>query len=385
MRKTDDQIRVTANSTNSQLVNGSTPPGLFVGRYGYPNIQLGPVLPPYYGDTEILDTPELWLGKSLDEIINYRHSLIHGNMRINVSNAIKGGRFIETLQELAMAAKPVDLEVRLSIKPKQQTSFDGDTLPFGPSAPLESFKSSNTTVDRRIEKAYYDKDLKTKNAIISLYENNVLISRIQKALSIGNLGMANSRKIVPTRWSITAVDDTISLDLIEKIKQYPTINEFRVYHLRNLDNIYVAILLPHLWEFEWIEAWFPKTKWNQEGHQPSVIGDHEGYSGRKTYASVGGCYYSTRLSTAEALNREKRQAGALLLREIHPGYSVPVGVWNVRESTREQLRHRPATFDNLPDALDYSFSKLTIRRERWISNSSLIKENLLQKRITDFS
>ncbi|MFQ6011892.1 MAG: hypothetical protein ACE5KG_06945, partial [Nitrososphaerales archaeon] len=265
------------------------------------------------------------------------------------------------------------------------TSFDESTLPFGPSAPLESFESSNITVDGRIEKAYYDSDLKTKNAIISLYRNNVLISRIQKALSTGNLGTLNSRKIVPTRWSITAVDDTISLDLIEEIKQYPTIDEFRVYHLKHLDNIYVTIFLPHLWEFEWIEAWFPNTKWNKTNYNPSIIGDHEGYSRRKTYARVGGCYYSTRLSTAEALNREKRQAGAILLREIHPGYSMPVGVWNVRESIREQLRHKPMVFDNLPEALDYSFSKLTIHRDRWISNSTLIKDNLLQKRITEFS
>ena len=112
--------------------------------------------------------------------------------------------------------------------------------------------------------------------------------------------------MVPTRWSITAVDDTISKALIKNIKQYPTIDEYRVYHLKHLDNLYITILLPVPWKFEWIEAWFPKTIWNQHGSEPYIMGDFETYHGKKKYANVGGCYYSSRLAATEKLNKERK-------------------------------------------------------------------------------
>ena len=55
-----------------------------------------------------------------------------------------------------------------------------------------------------------------------------------------------------------------------------------------------------------------------------MIGDYEEYFGRKTYAKVGGCYYSTRLAVAEELERERKQAAAIVLRETYPGLSHAV-------------------------------------------------------------
>ena len=163
------------------------------------------------------------------------------------------------------------------------------------------------------------------------------------------------------------------------------IGEFRVYYLKNLDNLYVSILFPIEWQFEWIEAWFPKTTWNNWGTDPYLIGDHESYKGRTRYASeIGGCYYSTRLAVAESLRNERKQAGAILLREIHPGYILPVGVWNVRESIRRQLKLKYVSFDNISDCLKFAFSLLTINSDDWIRTSYFLKQLLFQKRITDF-
>ena len=172
--------------------------------------------------------------------------------------------------------------------------------------------------------------------------------------------------------------------MVEKIKDYQTIDDFRVYTLQNLDNLYVAILLPTKWQFEWIEAWFKNTTWNLWGKEPYLIGDHETYYGRKEYARVGGCYYSTRLAVAESLLSEKRQAGAILLREIHPGYILPVGVWNVRESIRHQMQTKYESFDTLSDTLDYAFSKLTIKKNQWLNSSYLLNHVLFQKRMTEY-
>jgi len=369
---------------DSDIVDGSTPPGVFVGQMGYPRVYIGPMVPPYHGDTEILDTPEMWMGKSIDQIIDYRFSLIRGKARASVYDAQSGGGLLETLQELAMGMHPADSQVTFTKKPRKILTLSEETQPFGPSAPLKSFRASHVSVDKRIEKAYYDRDLKAADAFWELYRRGVLVTRIQRALSIGMFGVGQRRKLVPTRWSITAVDSGLSLRLMDEIKQHETIDEYRVYNFRNLDNIFVAILMPERWSFEWIEAWFPKTTWNVDGTVPALMGDYESYGGRATYASVGGCYYSTRLAVAERLSMERRQASALVLREIHPGYIVPVGVWNVRESVRSTLKTQPSKFETLQKALGYASSKLTIPLRKWIENSVMLKQALFQRKITDF-
>lgn len=372
---------------DSEHIDGSSPPGVFVGRIGYPKVYVGPMIPPFHGDTEILDIPERWIGKSIQDIIDYRFSLIRGKSRCDVYDATQGGGLLDTLQELAMGTGPTDSEASFTSKPRKILTLSEESQPFGPSALLRSFKTSNVSVDRRIEDAYYDRDLKAQEAVSELYEEGVLVSQIQRAFSVGMFGVGARRKLVPTRWSITAVDSTLSLRFVDEIKQYNTIDEYRVHAFRNLDNIFVAILMPEHWKFEWIEAWFPGTTWNPSESSSSAVlmGDSEGYWGRRTYASVGGCYYSCRFAVSEALRKERRQASALVFREIHPGYIVPVGVWNVRESVRSALKRPPRRFDNFQHALQYAVSQLTIPLGRWIEGSSLLKHALFQRRITDYS
>lgn len=371
----------------SPRIQGSTPPGVFVGRIGYPKVYVGPMVPPYRGDTEILDTPELWLGKGIQEIIDYRFALIRGKARASVYDAPSGGRLLNVLQELAMGKRPVDAEVVLTRVPNKVITLSGETQPFGPSAPLRSFTTSDVSVDRRIEGAFYDRDLKAADAVVELYNDDVLVTRIQRAFSLGMFGFQKRRKLVPTRWSITAVDSILSLELIDRIKQHDTIDEYRVYSFKNLDNLFVAILMPERWSFEWIEAWFPGTTWNPDERvgAPAMMGDWEPYRGRTTYPDVGGCYYACRLAVAERLNQEQRQASALVLREIHPGYILPVGVWNVRESIRRTMQQEPEKFDSFQAALGSAQTKLTIPLPKWIKTSELLKRALFQRKITEFA
>ncbi len=365
-------------------IEGAAPPGVFVGREGYPKVYIGPMVPPYYENTEILDAPERWVGKQIEDIIDYRYSLIRGKVRTSIEEPQVGGRFLDSLQELSMASQPVDSEVVFSKRPDSRLTLSSDVQPFGPSAPLKSFKASSLRVDRRIERAYYDRDLRAVDAVADLYSRGVSVTRIQRSFSLGMFGTGGRRKLVPTRWSITAVDDGLSLQILDKVKQFEIIDEYRVYVFRNLDNIFAAILSPEKWKFEWIEAWFPGTTWNEVGSSPVLMGDHEPYWGRKTYAAVGGCYYSARLATVERLIRERRQASALILREIHPGYILPVGVWNVRESVRAAFRGQPAKFDSFDASIKYACSILTIPLQNWIETSTLLKEAFFQRKISDF-
>jgi hypothetical protein len=242
----------------------------------------------------------------------------------------------------------------------------------------------NTSWDHQIEKAYRDTDLKAVPAVLELYSRGVLETRIQKAFSVGAFGLEGNRRLVPTRWSITAVDDIISKNLINQVKQFPEINEYRIYESKYLDNLFEVLLLPREWSYEAIEAWYPGTVWNPDGKQVVMFSDWEGYDRRTTYAQIGGCYYAARLAVCEQLVKERRQARVIVLREAHPGYIMPVGVWQVRENVRNAMRQRPLMYSTLNEALERIANQFKIPLQSWVRESHLIRNSLSQKRITDF-
>ena len=368
----------------SRELYGSSPPSVFIGRYGYPYVNVGPSLPPVVGDTSIYDLPEKWINLSLEKILDYRWSLVTGSQKISVGDVYSP--FITRLHEVVLSVKPVEVEVYLEKPPKPVLSFSEYEPPQGPRAPLKNFRViGNPRIPRVIDRAYTDTDLKASEAIIMLYERGVPVTHIQRILSIGAVGTKKLRRLVPTRWSITAVDDTVSKHLIEKIKDYPEINEIEVYVRRHYDNLFIAILVPGKWSFEWMEAWWPGSTWNPGESEIVVEGDYEGYHGRTTYASIGGCYYATRLAVAEHLYSRRRQAVAIVLREIYPGFNLPIGVWFVRENIRAMLRRKPVLVTNrLSDALRIIDRETRLGSKKWVKASRLLQRLLYIKKITDY-
>ena len=369
---------------NNLKIGGSSPPSVFIGRIGYPKVSIGPMIPPVMGDTSIIDTPELWLDKTLDDIVDFRSMLIRGTHTVDIHDVESTDKIVEYTKELALSKNSVFTEALFSKKPHGKISFFDEVQPHGPSAPLKRFNITNPKYEQNIEKAYYDTDLKSKDAIIDLYKKGVNISKIQRSFSVGAFGVKKFRKFVPTRWSITAVDSNIGKALMEKTKTYPWINEFRVYYHNQFDNRWAIVLIPSEWQYELIEAWYPNTTWNPYCKQISIFNSYEFYNGRTTYAEIGGCYYAARLAVNELLNKEKRQAGVVILREAHPGYIMPIGVWNVRESVRKALTQDFIKFDTLDKTLMFISSKMDIPLQRWIKNSAVLKNNLYQKRLEDF-
>jgi hypothetical protein len=369
---------------NSLKIDGSSPPSVFIGRIGYPKVSIGPMIPPIMGDTSVIDTPELWLDRSIDDIVDFRSMLIRGKYQVDVFDVENQNKIVEYTRELALSKNSVFTEAIFSKKPVGKIAFYDEAQPHGPSAPIKMFNITNPKYDFHIEKAFYDTDLKSADAIFNLYESGVNISKIQRAFSVGAFGIKKFRRFVPTRWSITAVDSNIGEILMEKTKTYPWINEFRVYYHNQFDNRWAVLMAPSEWQYELIEAWYPNTAWNPYGRSVTIFNSYEFYKGRKTYAEIGGCYYAARLAVNELLNNERRQAGIVILREAHPGYIMPIGVWNVRESVRKTLKQQYNKFDSLDKALVFISEKMDIPLQRWINNSAVIKNQLYQKRIEDF-
>lgn len=365
-------------------VVGASPPSVFVGRIGYPYVYAGPLVPPFTEDTSLYDLPEYWFGKSIDEIVGFRSMLIRGKHRVHVQKFMKAGKIIDKTRELALAVNPVDVELLLKKKPRGFIVLDDEVQPFGPSAPIRDLLVGNARWDHQIEKAYYDTDLKAAEAVLELYQKGVLVTKIQRAFSVGAFGLEKNRRLVPTRWSITAVDSIISKALMEKVKTLPEISEYRVYESRYLDNIFEVLMLPGKWSYEAIEAWYPGTVWNPHGRSVVMYSDWEGFEGRTTYAEIGGCYYAARLAVCEHLVKEQRQATVIVLREAHPGYIMPVGVWQVRENVRNAMRQKAFKFKILEEALEFVSSRFQIPIRQWIMRSELLKNAVFQRKITDF-
>ena len=351
-----------ANLFSSNEIQGSSPPSVFVGSYGYPKVGIGPMLPPIHGDTTLLDMPEKWLGKRLEQIINYRLNLVRGIQKTGIEETT--GRFIESLQELAMSSGSIDSEIKFLKNPAPLPSIDGQNAPFGPIGEIKSAKFSPNSSIKPIENAYYDTDLKAEDAVMKLYNSGIEISKIQKCFSIGMFG--KNRKLVPTKWSITATDQIISSELMSEILNFEIIEQFQVFHFAHLGNLFSVILFPHRWLFEMQEAW----------HDKNSIGfgsDYENAKGIDHQPSIAGAYFAGKLAVTEYLQKIQKQSGVIIFREIQPEYAVPVGVWQVREGVRAAMYSSPEEANSLNQAVDLATKRMSISKNEWLSHGNMLK------------
>ena len=360
------------NLFRSDSISGSSPPSIFVGSYGYPKVGVGPMVPPIHGDTTLLDSPELWLGKTLEDIVNFRLSLVRGIEKLSIQNT--QGRFIENLHEVAMSSHSIDTDLQFHKTTLPVTTIDGESAPFGPVGDIKSAKFFGTRSDKSIERVYYDHDLKAQDAVLTLYNKGIDISKIQKCFSIGMLG--KKRKLVPTKWSITATDDIISKSLVSEILEFDLIDSCRIFSHDHLGNMFSVILFPHRWLFEMQEAW----------HDENKIGfgfDSEDARGIDHPPAIAGAYFAAKLGVAEYLVQKKLQAAVLVLREIRPEYAVPVGVWQIREAIRAAMKKEPYIAGNFIDGVNFASKRMSIGKSEWLSRGRLLKM-LKQKSISEF-
>lgn len=350
-----------------RVVFGASPPIVFVGGWGYPKVNIGPVVSAVEKEfAGLLDMYEKWLDFSIDELLLMRLSLLHGKKRVGVTVARMPNKLIESFQELAMSSTPVDTEMELESRPSLKPLFYVREPPIGPSAPLLKVRlAENPSVPRVVEKAISDTDLKVTNAVMTMYRSGTRQEHITRLFSIGLLGTKNGRKVVPTEWSITAVDDMIGKSLRKEVMRNPLINCYEVYGFEALYNRVYILLLPLIWMFEVLEYWHS---------MPSRLpySDHEFPGFPERYPeNIGGAYHAVRLPVLEHLSTRKRQAAALVFIEVFPGW-LPLGVWRLREISRKALSMQSTRVNSLDEALSLLSTKLKLPIEKWIRASWLL-------------
>ncbi|WP_226012423.1 DNA repair protein NreA [Halomicrobium salinisoli] len=395
----DDVERQFQETVQGDSLFGSTAPEIFVGRSGYPDVSTG-VLSPMAedADAEAYATSGDWYhqGLGVGDVLQRRTGLLNStrSAKVDVNDVWDG--FVGTQREVAIADHPVDVEVGLDDAPEIDLTLDDIGTPTGPRANArEADLAENPHVPRSVEKTLEDDDWRAEGAMTYLYRRGFDVYEVNTILSAGALGQNRERKLVPTRWSITAVDDTVGQYLRGGLLNRNTIDQTEVWYNEYMGNRYWVLLSPGQWEFELVEMKAPESVWNPEGSDYYLASASEGYEGRTGYVDeTAGAYYASRLGVLEHLRERDRQAKCLVLREVTDEYWAPVGVWQVREGVRNAFDDdartdaptipdgQPAVAETFRDAVNGVVGQLPVPMNTLRRKSDMVAG--IQAQLSDF-
>jgi hypothetical protein len=340
---------------------GGVSPSIFVGRANYPRVSTG-ILSPVGVDDDAgtFETSAAWYdeGISIGDVFERRTSLLNSNqstdVEVGVHDAWEG--FLGVQREIAIADRPVTVEIGLDGSPDVDVDVGREDVatPVGPRARARSADlAENPHVPRPVQKTLEDDDWNAEGAMNYLYRRGFDVYDINTILSAGALGRDDQRRLVPTRWSITAVDDTVGQYLRGRIRDEPSVDEVRIHRNEFLGNAFWVILAPGRWEFELVEMKSPGSVWNPDPDAGTwLASDSEGFEGRTGYVEeTAGAYHAARLGALEHLKSRGRQAKCLVLRHVSDDYWGPVGVWQVREAVRNAFDDEGARAETFEAAL----------------------------------
>lgn len=376
---------------NVSKLESNSPPTVFVGsQLRYPLVNVG-ILSPLEREENawIYDDEKYWAENNfgISDVMKLRDNLLNSRFQAKVQDSRLNKKFVQLAQEIAIASKPVDIEIRLKKNLKLGRGRDRVVTPHGMQAPLETARiTENVKIDKKVDKVIND-EIKASEGIRYLYKNNFSEYVLNKILSVGVLGLKKNKCLVPTRWSITATDDTLGKSLLENVREYKWIETYELFFGEFLGNCYLIALFPNVWSYELFELYLPGSSWNPS-QEIKAATDFENYYGRKDYAksTVGG-YYASRFPILEYLNSIKRQASILVIRIETPSYWAGLGVWVVRESVRKALK-KMMRFDSKEELLEAMKQigkiKFNFDSSQILKKSKLLNGIKTQKNLKDF-
>lgn len=346
-------------------------PSVFVGSYGYPRVVGGPLM---INDT---DNPLDWVrqGFSIDDIVSVRSRTIRGGSDLDVKIPNIG-----KVQEIALSARPLDVEVAFEKPVSFDINFDGTVTPVGMSGAMKKLDViDNASVSRIVDRCTSDTDLKATEAARIMFENGTDVYKITNLLTAGLLGV--KRRVVPTRWAITATDDMISTSIKREVIKMPALPEYQVFSGTLYGNTICFILIPsNDWRFEMLERWQKHSLWS--GDEETIVVDGERGLSKPKYSPIAGAYYSARLAVLEYLKSIGRCARVLCIRDISGEYWAPLGTWVIREAAHASLSSPADRVGTLQEALTSASQKLGT--SFWIQKMGLLRDIRQQKTLFEF-
>lgn len=372
-------------------VDSISPPSVFIGsKLKYPLVNVG-ILSPLNKDENswLYDDAKYWADNNLniEEVMSLRNGLLNSRFQAKVSDIRLNKKFVEVAKDVAISSRQVDVEIELKNRLIVGREKDKILTPHGMRAGLKSVEiTGNVKIDKKVDKVIND-EIKASDAIEYLYKNEFNEYTLSKILSVGVMGLKKNKKLVPTRWSITATDDMLGKQFLKNVKNYPWIEDYQLFYGEFMGNQYILLMFPSVWSYELFEMYLPHSSWNP-GQEIKASTDIEGYHGRKEYAfDTAGGYYASRFAVLEYLNSIKRQASVIALRVETPSYWAALGVWVVRESVKKALR-RSMKFSSREELVEsvkkigkikYNFDFSEI-----LNKSKLLREKKEQKSLNEF-
>ncbi|MGC8661601.1 MAG: hypothetical protein ACP5TZ_03755 [Nitrososphaeria archaeon] len=349
-----------------ETVYGTTSPFIYLPlRYGT-LLSIGPSITSEPG---LFADPTKWLNFSAPDLLRLRLSSLTSLKPVHPSLSVLD-RDVSKLREVALSQKFVDIEVNMS-KSQRKIFSDQFSGTISVKGRLERVLNySGTEFSRPIEKVFSDNNLRAADAVKYLFESDVGVYKIQQLLSVGSLGV--NRKLVATRWSITAVDSLLSSNMLNKIAQYEIISNYMVGKSYMMGNRFAVIIEPENYSFEMLESWAPYN--GSENIIQAIARDNEGYFGRKDYANeVEGAYYAARFSVAQFLEKIRKQASIMVLMEVDRNWIPSLGVWRVREGVKAALENL-RIYDDSNHAYNDVFGYMKTKKESWVISSSKFRQ-----------
>ena len=380
------------NILSISKLDSNSPPSVFIGsKLQYPLMNVG-ILSPLERDENawLYADEKYWANNNfgINDVIQLREGLLNSRFRTKADEPRRqGNKFVQIAQEIAVASKPVDIEIELKKNLNVGRQNDRIATPHGMRAGLKKAKIiGNVKIHRQVDKVIND-DIKASEGIKYLYKRGFDGYTLSKILSVGVLGLKTGKKLVPTRWSITATDDTIGKQILEKVKDYKWIENHELFFGEFLGNQYLILLFPNEWNYELVELYMPKSSWNPTMKMKAST-DFESFFGRKTYAhATAGGYYATRLPILEYLNEKKRQASVLVIRLETPSYWAALGVWVVRESVKKTMKNKLEFYSKqelITGTKEIGRIKFNFNPENIIKQSKMTNEVLAQKKLGEW-
>jgi len=381
-------------------LDSNSPPSVFVGsKLPYPLVNVG-ILSPLERDENswMYDDEKYWSDNNfeINDVIQLRNSLLNSRFRSNVkdaraSSSTGSNRFVNIAKEIAIASKPVDVEIYLirGMRVGEKDKSDRIVKPVGMNANLQKAKiTSNVSVSSHVDKVVSDDELKATSAMEFLSKKGFDEYTLNKILSVGVLGLKKDRRLVPTRWSITATDDTLAKQILNRVRDYKWIEDYELFIGGFMGNYYLILLFPGVWSYELFELYLPGSSWNSST-QVKASTDYETFSGRKNYASnTAGGYYAARLPIVRYLDFIKRQASVLAIRLETPSYWAALGVWVIRESVKKTMSTNAMKFNSkeeiLESAKQISKVKFNFDSSPILAKSKLLSQIKTQKNLKDW-